>query len=114
MFADNGRLAILGLTPEGQPREGLNHGTKSYHWQIIRPRARQTTGDQRINPFGIGGEIEIRSALLTQKLPITGPQLHSAWARIRSPTWPGSSGPTVQCALNSLSKPIRKSSPSSG
>lgn len=73
---DNGRLAILGLTPKGQPREDLNHGTKGYHWQIIRPRARQTTGDQRINPFGIGGEIEIRSALLTQKLPITGPQLH--------------------------------------
>jgi len=73
---DDGRLAILGLTPKGQPREDLNHGTKGYHWQIIRPRARQTTGDQRINPFGIGGEIEIRSALLTQKLPITGPQLH--------------------------------------
>lgn len=73
---DNGRLAILGLTPEGQPREDLNHGTKHYHWQTIRPRARRSTGDQRINPFGIGGEIEIRSALLTQMLPITGPQLH--------------------------------------
>lgn len=73
---DNGRLAILGLTPDGQPREDLNHGTKGYHWQTIRPRARQTTGDQRINPFGIGGEIEVRSALLTQKQPITGPQLH--------------------------------------
>lgn len=73
---DNGRLAILGLTLKGQPREDLNHGTKGYHWQTIRPRARRSIGDQRINPFGIGGEIEIRSALLTQKLPITGPQLH--------------------------------------
>src|SRR6185437_8214204 len=73
---DNGRLAILGLTSKGEPREDLNHGTKGYHWQTIRPRARRSTGDQRINPFGIGGEIEIRSALLTQKLPITGPQLH--------------------------------------
>ncbi len=71
-----GRLALLGLTSDGQPQADLNHGTKNYHWQIIRPRARQSTGDQRINSFGIGGEIEIRSALLTQKLPITGPQLH--------------------------------------
>lgn len=73
---NDGRLALLGLTPEGQPREDLNHGTKGYHWQTIRPRARQATGDQRVNSFGIGGEVEIRSALLTQMLPITGPQLH--------------------------------------
>ncbi len=72
----DGRLDLLGLAPDGQPQAALNHGTKNYHWQIIRPRARQSTGDQRINSFGIGGEIEIRSALLTQKLPITGPQLH--------------------------------------
>lgn len=73
---DDGRLALLGLTSDGQPQEDLNHGTKDYHWQTIRPRARQATGDQRVNSFGIGGEVEIRSALLTQKLPITGPQLH--------------------------------------
>jgi tetratricopeptide (TPR) repeat protein len=72
----DGRVALLGLTADGQPQEWLNHGTKNYHWQTIRPRARVSTGDQRINSFGIGGEIEIRSALLTQKLPITGPQLH--------------------------------------
>lgn len=73
---DDGRLALLGLTSDGQPREALNRGTKNYHWQTIRPRARQATGDQRINSFGIGGQVEIRSALLTQLLPITGPQLH--------------------------------------
>ena len=73
---DDGRLALLGLTADGQPREDLNHGTKGYHWQTIRPRARQATGDQRVNSFGIGGQVEIRSALLTQTLPITGPQLH--------------------------------------
>ena len=72
----DGRLDLLGLADEGRPQVAINHGTKNYHWQIIRPRARQSTGDQRINSFGIGGEIEIRSALLTQKLPITGPQLH--------------------------------------
>lgn len=73
---DDGRLALLGLTSDGQPRENLNQGTKNYHWQTIRPRAKEATGDQRVNSFGIGGEVEIRSALLTQKLPITGPQLH--------------------------------------
>jgi len=71
-----GRLALLGLTSDGEPRQALNRGSKNYHWQTIRPRARQATGDQRVNSFGIGGEVEIRSALLTQKLPITGPQLH--------------------------------------
>ena len=73
---DDGRLALLGLTSDRQPREDLNHGTKNYDWQTLRPRAKQATGDQRVNSFGIGGEVEIRSALLTQKLPITGPQLH--------------------------------------
>ncbi len=72
----DGRLALLGLGSDGEPRQALNRGAKNYHWQTIRPRARQATGDQRVNSFGIGGEVEIRSALLTQKLPITGPQLH--------------------------------------
>ncbi|HEX5234620.1 MAG TPA: FG-GAP-like repeat-containing protein [Silvibacterium sp.] len=72
----DGHLALLGLTSDGQQQVDVSHGTKDYHWQIIRPRARLSTGDQRINSFGIGGEIEIRSALLTQKLPITGAQLH--------------------------------------
>ena len=72
----DGRLDLLEISPAGQAIELLNHGTKSYHWQTIRPRARQTTGDQRVNSFGIGGEIEIRSGLLPQKQAITGPELH--------------------------------------
>jgi Flp pilus assembly protein TadD len=71
-----GRLDLLGLTQSGQPIDAKNLGTKNYNWQVIRPRAHQATGDQRINSFGIGGEIEIRSGLLVQKQPITGPQLH--------------------------------------
>lgn len=73
---DDGRLALLGLTANGRPEEALNRGTRNYHWQTIRPRARQATGDQRVNSFGVGGQVEIRSALLTQTLPINGPQLH--------------------------------------
>jgi tetratricopeptide (TPR) repeat protein len=71
----NGRLALLGFT-NGKPAEAVSRGSKNYHWQIVRPHAKQAVGDQRINPFGIGGEIEIRSGLLVQKQPINGPQLH--------------------------------------
>jgi tetratricopeptide (TPR) repeat protein len=71
-----GRLDLVGFDASGKPAEGVNHGSKNYHWQIVRPHAKQAVGDQRINPFGIGGEIEIRSGLLVQKQPITGPQLH--------------------------------------
>ncbi len=72
----DGRLDLLGLSSEGRPSEALNHGTRNYHWQLIQPRAKQAVGDQRINSFGIGGEIEIRSGLLVQMQPITGPQIH--------------------------------------
>ena len=71
-----GRLDLLGLSSDGQPLRAANRGTKNYHWQIIRPRAKQATGDQRINSFGVGGEIEVRSGLLVQMQPITGPQVH--------------------------------------
>ena len=75
-LGSNGRLDLLGLTLEGQPVREINQGTRNYHWQTIRPRAKQATGDQRINSFGVGGEIEIRSGLLVQMQPITGPQVH--------------------------------------
>jgi tetratricopeptide (TPR) repeat protein len=73
---EDGRLDLLGLSADGQPQQAINHGSKNYHWQIVRPRASQAVGDQRINPFGVGGEMEIRSGLLVQKQPITGPLIH--------------------------------------
>jgi Flp pilus assembly protein TadD len=72
----DGKLDLVGLSADGEPVQGMNQGSKKYHWQIVRPHAVQAVGDQRINPFGVGGEIEIRSGLLVQKQPITGPQLH--------------------------------------
>ena len=71
-----GRLELLGFDANGKPGEAASHGSKNYYWQIVRPHAKQAVGDQRINPFGIGGEIEIRSGLLVQKQPIAGPQIH--------------------------------------
>jgi Tfp pilus assembly protein PilF len=73
---NDGRLALVGLAGDGSLAVAANHGTKDYRWQTIRPRARVATGDQRINSFGIGGEIEIRAGLLLQKQPIAGPALH--------------------------------------
>jgi Tfp pilus assembly protein PilF len=88
-----GRLDLLGLTADGQPIDAVNRTTKNYHWQVIRPRAHQATGDQRINSFGIGGEIEIRSGLLVQMQPINSPQLHfglgvQSGAEVARLVWP--------------------------
>ncbi len=32
-----GRLDLLGLTTDGRAIRAVNHGTKDYHWQTIRP-----------------------------------------------------------------------------
>ena len=72
----DGKLDLVGLSPDGAPMLGVNQSSKNYHWQVVRPHAVQAVGDQRINPFGVGGEIEVRSGLLVQKQPITGPLLH--------------------------------------
>jgi hypothetical protein len=72
----DGRLDLIGLGMNNQPMQAINHGTKNYHWQMVRPHASQASGDQRINPFGVGGEMELRAGLMLQKQPITGPLLH--------------------------------------
>jgi Tfp pilus assembly protein PilF len=72
----DGRLDGIGLAANHTAVQFVNRGAKNYKWQAIRTRAASATGDQRINPFGIGGEIEIRSGLLTQKQIINSPLLH--------------------------------------
>ncbi|HEX8501389.1 MAG TPA: FG-GAP-like repeat-containing protein, partial [Pyrinomonadaceae bacterium] len=72
----DGRLDLVGVGRERQTFVGKARGSKNYHWQLIRPRAANATGDQRINSFGVGGEMEIRAGLLVQKQPITGPLVH--------------------------------------
>jgi len=54
----------------------LNQGKKPYHWQVIRPLANPKAGDDRINSFAIGGEIEVRAGVLMQKQSIHAPVLH--------------------------------------
>jgi tetratricopeptide (TPR) repeat protein len=71
----DGRLDVVGLV-NGQPSVAKSKGAKAYHWQVLRPRATTVTGDQRINTFGIGGEVELRSGLHAQRQPITSPVVH--------------------------------------
>jgi cytochrome c-type biogenesis protein CcmH/NrfG len=75
-LANSGRLDLLALGTDGQPAKEVNHSTKNYHWQVLRTRAVTAVGDQRINSFGVGGEIQIRSGLLLQAQSITGPEEH--------------------------------------
>src|SRR5206468_1150838 len=72
---DDGQLDLVGIANE-QPAQWLGHGSKGYHWQVFRPRAQENAGDQRINAFGVGGEIEIRAGLLTERQLITGTSVH--------------------------------------
>jgi tetratricopeptide (TPR) repeat protein len=89
----DGRLEMVGLAPDGQPARATGKPTKAYRSQTIRPRAATATGDQRINSFGIGGEIEVRSGLHVQKQLITSPVVHvglgdAAGAEVVRITWP--------------------------
>jgi Tfp pilus assembly protein PilF len=72
----DGILDLVGVGADGKAFVAAGRGSKNYHWQVIRPRAAAATGDQRINSFGVGGEMEIRSGLLVQKQPVTGPVVH--------------------------------------
>ncbi|MEQ1575114.1 MAG: CRTAC1 family protein, partial [Vicinamibacterales bacterium] len=71
----DGMLDLVGVSA-GRPVRLLARGTQPYHWQVIRARATMTLGDQRINAFGVGGEVEIRSGLLLQKQLLTGAPVH--------------------------------------
>ena len=103
-----GRLDLIGLDSNRQPaRYGIGT-TKGYHWKEIQPRAAQAVGDQRINSFGIGGEVEIRAGLLYQKQPITRPVVHfglgaQSLADVARIAWPNGS---VQAEFDLLSDEI--------
>ena len=71
----DGRLDLVGLT-DGAPVRLRGQGSAGYGWQQIRPRAHVAAGDQRINSFGVGGEIEARAGLLVQKQVLTGAPVH--------------------------------------
>ncbi len=103
-----GRLDLIGLDADRQPKRFGVLTTKGYHWKQIQPRAAQAVGDQRINSFGIGGEVEVRAGLLYQKQPITQPIVHfglgtQSLADVARITWPNGS---VQAEFDMLSDEI--------
>jgi hypothetical protein len=75
-FNGDGKLDLVGTNEQNQPTNFINQSEKNYGWQIIRPRSAKAEGDQRVNSFGIGGEMEIRTGLLAQKSVISSPQVH--------------------------------------
>lgn len=72
----NDRLDLLVVSAEMEPAQLKNEGTRNYAARLIRARASGELGDQRINSFGIGGEMEVRSGLLYQKSLISSPIVH--------------------------------------
>ena len=88
----DGVLELVARSPDGA-RVVRVKGEKRYHWQAIRPRAATATGDQRINSYGIGGEVEIRTGLHAQKQMIAAPVVHfglgeAERAEVARITWP--------------------------
>jgi hypothetical protein len=75
---DRGRIDLLALDAEGRPARLENQGAKNYHWQTVRARAARegAKGDNRINSFGIGGDIELRTGTHVVKQPIAAPAVH--------------------------------------
>ncbi len=94
----DGRLDMVGTDRGGRPLRLINEGgSKAYHFQRIRPRglelpaapsggaqASAASGDQRINSFGLGGQISVRVGRLSQTRPIDGPVVHLGLGTKRS------------------------------
>lgn len=72
----DGRLDLVGHGADGQMALATAEGKFDYGWQAIRPRALENAGDNRINTFGFGGQVEVRSGLLVQRRVIDSPELH--------------------------------------
>jgi len=75
----DGRMDVVAIA-SGKPVRRINKGAKNYEWIDLRPRAtnvaRGGSGDGRFSTFGVGGQIEIRSAALAQTRLIAGPNVH--------------------------------------
>jgi hypothetical protein len=100
-----GRLDLLALDADGVPRRLTNLGALGYQSKTIRPRAARVQGDRRINPYGLGGEIELRTGLLFQKQLIDGPTVlfglgENKAADLARIIWPNG---TVQAEFDLLS-----------
>jgi tetratricopeptide (TPR) repeat protein len=73
---NDGTIDLAGTAARRPIRFIGGGGASKYHWKVIRPRAQQSAGDQRINAFGVGGEISVRSGLMVQTQVMTGTPVH--------------------------------------
>ncbi len=83
---DGGRLDLLGLSETAQPVHLAGKGTKDYAWLTLLPRAttrEKASGDNRINSFALGSEVEARAGLLVQKQLTATPVAHFGLGRHR-------------------------------
>ncbi|QEF98764.1 ASPIC and UnbV [Stieleria maiorica] len=71
----DGLLDIVGKTNDGM-QLWKNESRAGYRWHTIGPKATRADGDKRINPFGIGGRIEIRAGNTVQSRTIDSPRIH--------------------------------------
>jgi len=71
----DGRIDLIAIAA-GHAVTLKTTGKTGYGWQAVRPKAATATGDQRINSFGIGGSIEVRTGLHLQRSPIDAPIVH--------------------------------------
>jgi tetratricopeptide (TPR) repeat protein len=72
----DGRLDLAAVAMERPVWLMAAAGKAAYHWKIIRPRGQATAGDQRINSFGTGGLISVRSGLTVQTQVMSGTPVH--------------------------------------
>jgi tetratricopeptide (TPR) repeat protein len=105
-LSGNQRLDLVGWsTRQQKPVEMINHGTKNYYAITIRPRASGQTRGRRINAFGMGSEIEVRTGLMYQKMMATSPLVHIGLGMHKKPgmvriLWPNGE---VQANFSALS-----------
>lgn len=72
----DGLLDLVGLDGEGRVLRLVAGGERDYGWQAIRPRALENAGDHRINTYGLGGQVEIRSGPAVQRRVVDAPEVH--------------------------------------
>ncbi|MCS7465434.1 tetratricopeptide repeat protein [Stieleria sp. ICT_E10.1] len=71
----DGLLDLVGQTDAGT-MIWKNESRAGYRWHSIQPKATRADGDKRINPFGIGGRIEIRAGNTVQSQMIDSTRIH--------------------------------------
>ena len=72
---DDGLLDLVGHS-QADGKIATNQSQKGYGWHVIKPRANKAPGDQRINSFGIGGQVTVRAGNLAQSAAIRSPMVH--------------------------------------